>query len=124
MSEIIGGGVGGFVGGLIGSQLTRAIVPEIVTVEGYDFLGSGYIEVGTEPVQLIGFMGTKAVMIRSPSTNSFTAWIGDKTVRPNNGFPLYAGDTLTLGIRNPQDIYIVTENGPQRYYLIYLGVRK
>jgi hypothetical protein len=124
MSEIIGGGVGGFVGGLIGSQLGQVVFPQLITLEGYDFLGSGFLDVGTEPVQLIGLSNTKAVMIRSPSVNNFTAWIGDRTVRPYNGFPLYAGDTLMLGIRNPQEVYIVTENGTQRYYLIYIGVRR
>jgi hypothetical protein len=124
MSEIIGGGIGGLVGGFIGSQLGQVVFSQLITIEGYDFLGSGFLEVGTEPVQLIGFSNTKALMIRSPSINNFIAWIGDKTVRPHNGFPLYAGDTLVLGIRNPQEVYIVTENGTQRYYLIYLGVKR
>jgi hypothetical protein len=120
MSEVIGGGVGGFVGGLIGSQLFRQ---PLTTIEGYDFLGSGFIDVGPEPTQLLGLTGTKAVMIRSPAQNTHTAWLGDKTVRPENGFPIYAGDTIMLGIRNPQDVFLVTENVRQRYYLIYLGVR-
>jgi hypothetical protein len=120
MSEVIGGGVGGFVGGLIGSQLFRQ---PFTIIEGYDFLGAGYIEVGSEPTQLIGIAGTKAVMIRSPSTNNNTGWLGDKTVRPENGFPIYAGDTIVLGIRNPQDVYLVTENVSQKYYVIYLGVK-
>ncbi len=66
-----------------------------------------------------GRAGT-GVIFKALAGNGQTIFLGDSTVTTSTGFPLAAGDTVSLNVDDPSKVWAVATSGTQTLCLIYL----
>jgi hypothetical protein len=65
---------------------------------------------------------TETITIKALDTNTGQVYVGNSVVTSGSGYPLYAGETVTLDIDHFQaNVYIVVDNGGEG--VAYLGGR-
>lgn len=65
---------------------------------------------------------TRAVALKAASTNSEAIYIGDSSVSTATGFPLAAGEAVTLDVNNRESIlYAISASGGQSVAWIVLS---
>ena len=70
---------------------------------------------GVTAKQIIGTdLLSSVVFLSAPKGNTFPVFFNTtSTVTISDGFPLYAGQSVSLPLQQPEDIYCVTESGVQ-----------
>lgn len=134
MSEIIGAGVGGLIGGLVGGYISGARTVTIqspngsviarVLIEPWDFLGVSVLRLrksmGERQLSLSG--NIKSILLKADPNNTGRVWMGGSDVSIGNGYPLDGNSTISMNVRNFNDIYLLADSDlEQIVYIVKLG---
>lgn len=81
-------------------------------------IANGVVNVPTSAGQLTTSAALRSIAIFAPTTNTGTTYIGgDASVTSTNGFPLAAGDTITLDTTDTAGIWLIGTSGDKVRYL-------
>ncbi|MEM3423711.1 MAG: hypothetical protein QXE51_04025 [Nitrososphaeria archaeon] len=130
---MVGAGLGGLLGGLLGGYLSgRTItitspqgqVIARVLIEPWDFLGVT-VERLTKvmgPRQLSISGNIKAILLKADPNNTGRVWLGGSDVGIGNGYPLDGNSTISMQVKNFNDIYLLADSDlEQLVYIVKIG---
>ena len=64
-----------------------------------------------DPTKLNIYAGAIGGSVLVRNTSDQTVWIGDQSISPDNGFPIYPADTIAIPVgeneTNPVDVWVV-----------------
>jgi hypothetical protein len=84
-------------------------------------LRTSQITVGTTPVELsVKDIGGSSIIMQAPAASQM--WVGDSTVTPTTGYPVPAGQALSMDLENER-IYGVLASGSGTAYVMRTGVK-
>lgn len=90
-------------------------VPKTVQKTASSTAGTLVAADGTKPSR-----SGSGILLRAPSGNSATVFVGGSDVTTSNGYGLEAGKELWLPIDDPSKVFVVVATGTQPVHVLYL----